>query len=1067
MSKIKRWILLLALLVLAAGLSSCGNRQAQNQEEVRLIVESLLAKGEYSQAAKKAEALAENGDSALLSAYCRACGAGEQGEYDTAIAALKELGDYRDSAKAAAYYAARQMEDMAAASDAKPAEDRIAAAKAYEALKGFRDSGERAEACMQAAYEDAMGLAEQKQYEEAKAAFSLLGDYRDSANRIRKAEADALYDAGDREGAFAIYGTLGEEYQTHAADLMNQYDAAGTLKKQGKYEEAALAYEALGDYMDSAVQVTDCRYLQAGQLLEDRKYDEAEALYASLSGYLDSQTQISECRYRKAADLAAEGKTEEAQEIFTGLGDYRDSADYLIQEQYRQAAELARSGKYREAIAAYEAIADYKDSRLLAAKAAADELYDSGDLAGAWTKYKELDAAYQTHLQDYQTLLAAAEEAREAGQYDEAELQFLALGTYEDSDKKAAQCRREKADDLLAKKRYDEAEAVYAGLGDDPDSAGMVTECRYRKAGALMEDGRLEEAEALFESLNGYKDSGNCLQRIRGDRLFNKGDLAGAWEYYRQMDESLQANKKTYEDIYTTAGELRAAGQYDQARQQYAALGSYRDAAALAEACLADKGDAYMAGHYYTEALQVYEELNDPEKINECHYRYAVYLRENKHFDHAIRQFSLCEDYRDSAKQISSMEGEALLAEKKYAEARAAFAKAEENEKVLQVWDLEGEALLAEKKYAEAREAFAEAKEDEKIQRTWDLEGEALLTDGKYAEARKAFAEAKEDGKILQTWDLEGETLLTDGKYAEARKAFAEAKEDEKILQAWNLEGETLLAGGKYTEAQKAFTEAGNRSRYEDAVFGEAKALLEAGDAKASYERLQEIAGREDVKEYIRDNPAFFVLLLKPGQILKLGSFEQDNDPENGKEPIEWLVLAVEDGKALIISCYALDCRPYNTNTAYITWEDCTLRQWLNESFLKEAFTAEQQAAILTTSVDNSAVQGNPAWKVTGGKDTEDRIFLLSYKEAELYFDGAEARMCAPTEYAKTQGAYTKESSQKDGRACCWWWLRSPGHSGKNAARIGTDGNRSNDKVSHDNICVRPVLWVNLSTGIF
>ena len=351
------------------------------------------------------------------------------------------------------------------------------------------------------------------------------------------------------------------------------------------------------------------------------------------------------------------------------------------------------------------------------------------------------------------------------------------------------------------------------------------------------------------------------------------------------------------------------------------------------------------------------------------------------------------------------------------------------------------------------------------------IRAENAMDAGQYGEAASLYAQVTDPDlqkdREKQAYSLYGDELLNEGKYAEAREAFAKAAENEKIMQAWDREGDALLAAGQYAEAQKAFTEAGNRNRYEDAVFGEAKALLEAGDARASYERLQEIADREDVKEFIRTNHAFSALRVKAGQILTLGAFEQDNDPENGKEPIEWLVLATEEDKALVISRYALDCRPYNRNSAHITWADCTLRQWLNEGFLTEAFTEEQQAAILTTQVDNSTAQGNPAWKVTGGKNTEDRIFLLSYQEADLYFAGAEARMCAPTDYAKARGAYTKETNQTDGRACGWWWLRSPGHSGTNAARIGTDGNRSNDKVSHDNICVRPAMWVDLDAGVF
>ena len=48
------------------------------------------------------------------------------------------------------------------------------------------------------------------------------------------------------------------------------------------------------------------------------------------------------------------------------------------------------------------------------------------------------------------------------------------------------------------------------------------------------------------------------------------------------------------------------------------------------------------------------------------------------------------------------------------------------------------------------------------------------------------------------------------------------------------------------------------------------------------------------------------------GAVVMFGSYEQDNQPDNGAEPIEWLVLAQSEGKALLVSRYALDCQPYN-----------------------------------------------------------------------------------------------------------------------------------------------------------
>ena len=38
------------------------------------------------------------------------------------------------------------------------------------------------------------------------------------------------------------------------------------------------------------------------------------------------------------------------------------------------------------------------------------------------------------------------------------------------------------------------------------------------------------------------------------------------------------------------------------------------------------------------------------------------------------------------------------------------------------------------------------------------------------------------------------------------------------------------------------------------------------------------------------------------GEYFAFGVYEQDNDLTNGKEPIEWLVLDVQDGEDLLLS---------------------------------------------------------------------------------------------------------------------------------------------------------------------
>ena len=61
------------------------------------------------------------------------------------------------------------------------------------------------------------------------------------------------------------------------------------------------------------------------------------------------------------------------------------------------------------------------------------------------------------------------------------------------------------------------------------------------------------------------------------------------------------------------------------------------------------------------------------------------------------------------------------------------------------------------------------------------------------------------------------------------------------------------------------------------------------------------------------------------GDIVILGSYEQDNNLSNGPEPIEWQVIGSRNGHTLLLSKYALDCKRYNESNVDITWENCTL----------------------------------------------------------------------------------------------------------------------------------------------
>ena len=187
------------------------------------------------------------------------------------------------------------------------------------------------------------------------------------------------------------------------------------------------------------------------------------------------------------------------------------------------------------------------------------------------------------------------------------------------------------------------------------------------------------------------------------------------------------------------------------------------------------------------------------------------------------------------------------------------------------------------------------------------------------------------------------------------------------------------------------------------------------------------------------------------------------------KTPVEWTVLEVKDGKALVISRFGLSGERYHDNHKNdVTWEDSELRAWLNGRFLKEAFTEEELQAIQVTEVDNGPAQGYSGWNTDGGNNTQDRIFLLSCAEANRYFgvtpenkENVKARV-QPTEYALEQRAKTGPDLTELGGNAGWWWLRSPGSVQTSAAIVDTDGALGESPAAYITGCSRPAMWLDL-----
>ncbi|MBR6366489.1 MAG: S8 family serine peptidase, partial [Lachnospiraceae bacterium] len=219
------------------------------------------------------------------------------------------------------------------------------------------------------------------------------------------------------------------------------------------------------------------------------------------------------------------------------------------------------------------------------------------------------------------------------------------------------------------------------------------------------------------------------------------------------------------------------------------------------------------------------------------------------------------------------------------------------------------------------------------------------------------------------------------------------------------------------------------------------------------------------------------------------GHYEQDNNTGNGKEPIEWEILDENANGKLLISRYVLDAVPFNNEHAEVTWETSSLREWLNNDFLNEAFSKAEQTLIPKVHLKNSGVE------MPGGNDTEDQIFCLSleevakYYEVELdkyaFFGFCKELITLPTEYAKANGLHTFRAKDcidepigdeywMDGYAPkgyqasitdlagTYWWLRTMGWDTDVCAVFpnGYAGPHYESGVSSGGYGVRPVLYL-------
>ena len=205
--------------------------------------------------------------------------------------------------------------------------------------------------------------------------------------------------------------------------------------------------------------------------------------------------------------------------------------------------------------------------------------------------------------------------------------------------------------------------------------------------------------------------------------------------------------------------------------------------------------------------------------------------------------------------------------------------------------------------------------------------------------------------------------------------------------------------------------------------YAKASNYLENKQYKDAYLGFREIIKYSDSKvkvETAKDGMMGIIKKAKKGDVVSFGFYNN--------APIAWYVLEKEKDQVLLFSCDSIGKHSFNDYLSSATWENCTLRSWLNKDFFGTAFGANEQKCIVFQKLSNSICS-----------DTTDKVFLLSKTELEKF---------CTEEMAYGNGL----GDQFFLRDCCSYFVWDK------EFKV-----RSDSKSQNEDLAIRPAIWVDIS----
>lgn len=526
----------------------------------------------------------------------------------------------------------------------------------------------------------------------------------------------------------------------------------------------------------------------------------------------------------------------------------------------------------------------------------------------------------------------------------------------------------------------------------------------------------IEHKAHSFEELN------DAQHPLSGSTLFAKIERFGSTELVRQLRQINQVviarnEEEKNSEIYRKARKLfddaTSAKEIDEARSLFLTLGSYHDAAVLADRCQTEwKG----------REQQIRENLQKLCALEEGPARTAALKKE---IYAAAAELTTLED---ACRRVT-----AGLERKPQLEAEKDDVSRRVSEKRT---ECAGLSMFAGKRKRELTSEIELLEQQlEKTKQALNIIKADVSKYGTPDEIRKKIA-------LLQAKKVNAKQQLATDEATIAKEQGNYMAIKDSVLSEKSLE---ILSGSP--DAVKSL------SRYPKAV----KYLIRVPTALPTMTRTAE------AQKIIGGDPALIEALPLPYRLRYTDIFELGSYAQSGPRPapLRWRVLRRNADYVLAICERCIAYQQMSEIAFMYSWSNSEIRKWLNYTFLDEAFTQDEQRLILSVSNPNPH---NYEQNTAGEKNTVDKVFLLSMDEVKSYFRSDADRLVRPTMNVFRLLHYSSGPEQP-----IEWWLRTPGKAmpgttfALGAATVSSQGFVSaygDDADAHNGI--RPAICVQM-----